>query len=130
MSGGAFEYVMGGMYADATKTKLISESSGFTETELTLNSSEFIGAKYIDMYDYGTSYTDFSRIKLGDATGETRGWYSDYTDFVASDYPWFLRGGSHSIGTVAGVFCSGSGNGISSSNYGFRLAVSGVIPSA
>ncbi|MDD4718310.1 MAG: type II secretion system protein [Bacilli bacterium] len=130
MSGGAYEYVMGGMYSDETKTKLLQGSAEFTKTELTLTSEDFIGSKYIDKYTYGTSYVDYSRRKLGDATGETRGWYGDFPDFVYSGSPWFARGGSCNDGTNAGAFNFISYNGDLGSVFGFRLAVSGVFPSA
>ena len=130
MSGGAYEYVMGGMYSDGTKTKLLQGFAEFTEKELTLTSEDFIGSKYIDKYTYGTLYGDYSRRKLGDATGETMGWYGDYADFVYSSGPWFSRGGNFYDGTGAGAFAFNSYNGDSSSDSGFRLAVSGVFPSA
>ncbi|MDD2180864.1 MAG: hypothetical protein PHW32_00665 [Bacilli bacterium] len=130
MSGGAYEYVMGGMYSDGTKTKLLQGSAGFTETELTLTSEDFIGSKYIDKYTYGTSNSDYNRRKLGDATGETRGWYGDYARFVYSSNPWFKRGGYYNYSTSAGAFHFNSYAGNSDSNDGFRLAVSGVFPSA
>ena len=126
MSGGSYEYLMGGMYSDTNKTKLIVSSSGFTEAELTLSNGLFIGSKYVDMYDYGTSSSDYSRRKLGDATGETRGWYSDSANFL-STYPWFARGGIYSDGNVAGAFYFGNTSGSSGAYYGFRIVVS-VIP--
>ena len=81
MSGGAWEYVMGN-YNDNMG------NSGF---------SSMPAAKYYDKYTSNTG-------KTGDATTETSGWYGDYAVFPYSSYPWFVRGGSDSGGTAAGVF--------------------------
>ena len=94
MSGGAFEYVMGVM---KTSSGTIGyQSSGF-------NDSTMPESKYYDLYEYGSSSSDYSRMKLGDATGEVAVWYSDYRTFVSSHY-WFIRGGYHSDGASAGAF--------------------------
>ncbi|NLL44698.1 MAG: type II secretion system protein [Mollicutes bacterium] len=122
MSGGAYEYVMGGMYnSDGTTIRL--GSSGFVQA--TIDGTEM--EKYIDKYAYGTSSSDYTRRKLGDATGETRGWYSDFASFVRSSGPWFRRGGNYSSGTTAGAFTFSIGSGTSLSDDGFRLAVPGVL---
>ena len=105
MSGGAHEYVMGNY-------NKIAESSG-------LNVSG-VPAEHIDIY----SGTSVSASHLGDATGETAGWYSDATKFISSYSPWFLRGGDCSSGGAAGVFSFGSYNGGSSIPYGFRVVLS------
>ena len=63
---------------------------------------------------------------LGDALGETAGWYSDYARFVYSSVPWFERGGYYSSnGDSAGVFYFNdySGGGYFS-YYGFRVVLS------
>ena len=85
MSGGAFEYVMG----NYNKT---AGDSGLTVSG--------VPAEYIDIY----SGTSVSASHLGDALGETAGWYSDSTSFVDSSNPWFLRGGLYFYGDTAGVF--------------------------
>ena len=72
MSGGAGEYVMGNY----------NKQSGY------LTVSE-VPAEHIDIY----SGTSVAASHLGDATGETAGWYGDYAIFVDSSSPWFLRGG-------------------------------------
>ena len=104
MSGGAWEYVMG----NYNKT---AGSSG-------LNVSG-IPAEHIDIY----SGTSVSASHLGDATGETAGWYSDFASFVYSSNPWFARGGVYS-GDYAGVFYFGYCAGGGSSGHGFRVALS------
>ena len=72
MSGGAYEYVMGGMYT-SDKTKIIIEDSEFSDEELTIGDDAFLGHKYINIYNYWEDDYYGSR-KLGDATGETQGW--------------------------------------------------------
>ena len=107
MSGGAYEYVMG----NYGKTK---GSSGLTVSE--------VPAEHIDIY----SWDSVSASHLGDALGETAGWYSDIAYFVWSSDPWFLRGGSYDDGDSAGVFYFGSGAGRDDgiSVFGFRVVLS------
>ena len=105
MSGGVYEYVMGNY-------NKIAESSGLTVSG--------VPAEHIDIY----SGTSVATSHLGDATGETAGWYSDATKFISSSSPWFLRGGDCSSGSVAGVFSFGSYNGGSYIPYGFRVVLS------
>ncbi len=103
MSGGAYEYVMGNY----------NKTSG--DSGLTIST---IPTQHIDIY----SGTSVSASHLGDAIGETAGWYSDYAYFVNSSVPWFNRGGYYDSGANAGVFRSGTfGGGVS---YGFRVVLS------
>ena len=68
--------------------------------------------RYYDKYTYNTSDTTHERGKLGDATKETLsttgttsgGWYGDYTYFVYSDNPWFIRGGGYDGEVRSGLF--------------------------
>ena len=106
MSGGAYEYVMG----NYNKT---AGSSGLTVSE--------VPAEHIDIY----SGSSVSASHLGDATGETAGWYSDYVGFVLSSAPWFDRGGDCSFGDIAGVFLfSNYGAGKANNHIGFRVVLS------
>ena len=102
MSGGVWEYVMGNYNNTAGK-------SGLTVSN--------VPSKYIDIY----AGDSVSYSHLGDATGETAGWYSDYDDFVLSSIPWFVRGGRYDIGTNAGVFSFDSNGGASYTYSGFRV---------
>ena len=79
-----------------------------------------IPAEHIDIY----SGTSVAASHLGDALGETAGWYSDYADFVCSSYPWFQRGGFSLYGDSAGVFYFDCETGGGSADYGFRVALS------
>ena len=112
MSGGAEEYVMGNYNKRAG-------SSGLTVSG--------IPAEHIDIY----SGTTVAASHLGDATGETAGWYSDSTNFVLSSNTWFVRGNQYFSGDKAGMFCFDkfSGKGVDSYNdsswfYGFRVVLS------
>jgi prepilin-type N-terminal cleavage/methylation domain-containing protein len=104
MSGGQDEYVMGAMY-NSNNTTVNTALSGFSSA--VIDAPNF--SKYIDKYTYGTTTTDqtaYDRSILGDATGETRGWYSDYQNFVypSSNRAWFGRGGNIINGSSAGQF--------------------------
>ncbi|MDD2377349.1 MAG: prepilin-type N-terminal cleavage/methylation domain-containing protein [Bacilli bacterium] len=106
MSGGAWEYVMGGMYNIDNQTIEIS-LSGFDQTVIDSEGME----KYINKYTYGTTKNDqtaFNRRQLGDATGEVRGWYIDRDFFATTNYPWFIRGGCQNDTTDTGLFAFSS----------------------
>ena len=106
MSGGAFEYVMG----NYNKTTGLS---GLTVSG--------VPAEHIDIY----SGTNVAASHLGDAVGETAGWYSDYALFVDSSHPWFVRGGYYGFnGDYAGVFYFNYGTGEAGNSYGFRTVLS------
>ena len=104
MSGGAYEYVMG----NYNKT---AGSSGLTVSG--------VPAEHIDIY----SGTSVAASHLGDATGETAGWYSDSADFVDSFTPWFRRGGLYGHGDNAGVFNFSYNTGGGNNTYGFRVVL-------
>ena len=51
-------------------------------------------------------------------------WYSDHSGFVASSYPWFVRGGYYNNGVEAGVFAFSRAYGFVFSYVGFRVVLS------
>ena len=107
-------YVMGVI---KTGTALDYSDSGFTTSTLPFNS------KYVDQYEYGTTYNDqtaYNRRILGDATGEVASWYGDSRGFVYSAFPWFVRGGSNDGPTYAGVFTFYGGSGRPTPERAFR----------
>ena len=119
MSGGAWEYVMGNM---------VDENGAFYPSFSELTQPE---SKYYDSYTYGTSYNDYSRGHLGDATKEVLSdssggyaWNDDYVRFVTSSYPWFGRGGYSYSGSTAGVFYFYAFNGSADSNHSWRVVLS------
>ncbi len=101
LSGGAYEYVMGSMVDSSNK--FLPSSSEFSKAP---------DSKYYDKYTYGTSNITHSRGKLGDATKETLkifgnasgGWYTNFTNFLRSNYSWFSRGGYWNNDIGAGTF--------------------------
>ena len=124
MSGGAWEYVMGNM-ANSSGSFYPSDS-GFVVSPAGPNFNH----KYYDSYTYGTSSTTHGRGKLGDATKETLktfgsyrgGWYTDYAAFPSSSYSWYIRGGSFSHGSNAGLFYFNSTGGSYSINSARAVA--------
>ena len=119
MSGGADEYTMSNT-VNTDGTTMISSSSGFATTT-------YPNAKYYDKYSYNTSVSTRKRSKLGDGIKEvyngSRGWYSDSPYLVSSGYPWFIRGGYYSSGSLAGVFYSNCDNGNARSDDSSRLVI-------
>ena len=140
MSGGAFEYMMGNMVysngqpmsgretsynANSAFTGILSDGTTYTGTYA------FPSKRYYDKYSYGTSTTEYTRGKLGDATiemaptGYYGNWYQDYASFVNSGYPWVLRGGRYDNGASAGAFNFDNGNGIASASSSARAVLLG-----
>ena len=102
MSGGAEEYVMGNY----------NKTAGYSV--LTIST---IPTQHIDIY----SGTSVAASHLGDALGETAGWYSDGARFVTSANPWFKRGGNYFGGGVFNFYLNAGGADI---DYGFRVVFS------
>ncbi|MDO5569139.1 MAG: hypothetical protein Q4G04_03410 [bacterium] len=118
-SGGAWEYVMGVM-----KDKNNNIISGLSGVNIDSNECGSI----IDCYSYGNSNNDissYSRLILGDATGETNGWYKDSSYFVyeANNNVWFRRGGDYGSSYAAGIFSYGTLDGKGYSTVGTRIVV-------
>ena len=97
MAEGSWEYVAGvlkGNSTDGSKDLVYATSKfnitnqGKPEGMTDLNFAK----KYLDLYNYRTSDTDYSQYIIGDATVETKGWNSDYSYFVYSSGPVFGRG--------------------------------------
>ena len=121
MSGGAYEYVMGNMVNSSGA--FYSSSSGFSTAP---------DAKYYDKYSYGTSNTEYTRGKLGDATkemaptGTSGNWYSDYAVFPFSSRSWFIRGGRCYNGSFAGAFYFSGSLGGASGDSSSRTVISNL----
>ena len=122
MSGGAYEYVMGNM---------VNSSGAFYSSSARFSTAP--DTKYYDKYSYGTSSTEYTRGKLGDATkemsptGTSGNWYSDYAYFPYSSSSWFLRGGYCSNGSRAGAFSFYYNYGDASSYRSSRAVVLGAV---
>ena len=107
MSGGAWEYVAACL-------------SGYTNKLTSETDTDYIN-KYIDVY------SSYNQTKYGDAVYETsssssnaNSWFNDYSNFVLSDYPVFVRGGHWSHGSGAGLFHFSYDSGNASSFSSFR----------
>ncbi len=134
MAGGAAEYAMGVMQDNTnTNTPMSGEStsynSGFTGkvyasgNYTSYTSTAFPSSKYYDLYAFGTTDNDssaYARRILGDATSETRGWYTDYLGFAFAERPWFVRGGGAYNGSKAGVFYAHRNSGDANWSFSFR----------
>ena len=138
MSGGSYEYTMSNMvwtngkqmsgnstsYNSAFTGILYNGGTSFTGTYA------FPSKRYYDKYSYGTSNTEYTRGKLGDATNEmaptgTSGnWYSDYAVFPYNSYPWFVRGGYYYNGANAGMFSFNHYSGYAYTRYSTRAVLS------
>jgi len=102
MNGCSVERVMGVRKTTETNEVPYYQLSGFdvnTMPEL----------KYYNLYEYVSNMLDYSKRILGDATGETNGWYNDNKEFVSSSYAWFARGGQCNSGNAGGCFAFSSG---------------------
>ena len=152
MSGGAYEYVMGNLtgYDDQSET---SKSSYMTtqvkppyvdlykESPYGNFTSGVSSGAANNPVDWGAgTYEYYWNNDIctwetcgGHALHETKqyqsvssisqSWGSDYSNFVFSSYRWFLRGGSASTGSSAGLFYSHNVSGSSNSDIGFRSAL-------
>ena len=113
MSGGALESVMGVM---------VNLAGIFDRAQSDFDEINTLDPRYIDRYDYGVTQSNsdaYERRILGDATSETRGWYSSSSQFVFEGNSFFLRGGNiNSPGLFS--FNNSPGNDTS----GFRLVLS------
>ena len=108
MSGGADEYVMGNY--DNT-----IGSSGF---------SKMPESKYYDVYTtYNADTACNVGICYGHALSETSDWYADFENFLGSDIPWMIRGGSYYDDMNAGVFYFNYYNGDTYNSYSSRFTV-------
>ena len=141
MSGGAYEYMMGNMvYSNGQPMSGYrtsdNQNSAFTGilydggTSFT-GTYAFPSKRYYDKYSYGTSNTEYTRGKLGDATiemaptGITGNWYQDDAGFVNSSNPWVVRGGYYNNGASAGAFNFNNYNGVANALSSARAVLLG-----
>ena len=141
MSGGSLEYMMGNMvYSNGQQMSGYQTNKNWNSafTGILYGGSSFTGTyafpskRYYDKYSYGTSSTEYTRGKLGDATKEMAptgvygNWYKDHANFPSSSFPWFGRGGNFGLGARAGAFYF---NGNDGSAYAYNSARA-VLPGA
>ncbi len=135
MSGGAYEYVMGVLEYDAqgmkdNEEKIATGSSGFkglSSSGSLIGKYDLPNEKYYNKYKSAnpTSSTWSSAkpesacnggICYGHALSETSSWYGDSAHFIYRSSSWFVRGGSCSSITSAGIFYTYNVNGNSNNN--------------
>ena len=144
MSGGAYEYVMGNMKASGNlaqqsgNTLSGNQNSGFNGPNYsgvsTTGGQNYPNSKYYDSYKYSTDDSEHSmRYIKGDATyevsqgdGKIIGWYSDYTYFVSTNSPWFMRGGYYNYAANSGIFNAGLNSGRAIPNTSFRIVLAPI----
>ena len=133
MSGGSWEYVM----SYTTNASTVGGSSGITS----LYPNFFTDSNYTKYWDKYTSTTNtqYNLRILGDATGEmgpfgsekdpdggTRqktSWYKNYTYFVDSSNPLFVRGGAWNYGTSSGQFAFSNDTGATDNRTTYRIVL-------
>ncbi len=127
MSGGSWEYVA------AYVSESEKNSSGFSKEELSA-----LSTKFFDVYDEDSEVNGYTKMILGDATGELgpfnyyqdgdkssrwhNRWYADASNFASQSLPWFFRGGDYKDGVLAGQFYFVWING-ANRDHSFRLVL-------
>lgn len=134
MSGGSNEYTMSVMtYIDGTVVSGLDETKNSGFNGILYNKGNIItktngidmpDKKYYDLYSYSEDANSFNRSKLGDATGETRGWYDDKECLVNALIPWTKRGCSSVGEDKSGLFYFCSVEGQALSHISFRTVIS------
>ena len=120
MSGGAWEYVAA--YVDNGNGNLTNYGKSLVNGDPKTKNVYAKGSS-----DSGENNYSANAGVYGDAVYETStsgsgttSWYSDYSYFPNTGGPFFIRGGSCSTGSSAGVFCFYNGDGYGYSSYSFR----------
>ena len=126
MAGGTWEYMASYMEGQLG-------SSGLIQTTIDANT------KYFDIYSSSSSITSYNQRILGDATGDngpfslieiipskiyySNSWYDDFSIFIESSNPWFIRGGHYKDGIMSGIFDFNRQTGSTNMAIGFRLVL-------
>ena len=134
LSGGAYEYV-----AAFNRNYSAGSTNYFTADSYKDASGNHFASNGGSSDAYATAYSNSSATNFGptlysvgitgDATKEVYkgssyyNWNSDYSYFVYSSSPFFIRGGYYSVTSRAGLFYSNSRSGIANSNYSFRVVL-------
>ena len=142
MSGGAYEYMMGNMvYSNGQPMSGYRTSDNYNSgfTGILYDGTSYTGTyafpskRYYDKYSYGTSSSEYTRGKLGDATkemaptGTSGNWYGDYARFPYGSSPWFVRGGNYGNGAYAGAFSFNYNSGSPNTNNSARAVFLGAL---
>ena len=135
MSGGAFEWQMGSYielsnilysgrcdYYNSGFKGLYGYPSGLNcNPNITNNTTgiDYPTSKFYTLY----LSTNWNINYLGEALGETNGWYKDSNGFVIVSSPWFRRGGYCSMGLISGNFGFAAYYGKAGTDISFRTIV-------
>ena len=94
MAGGSLEYVAGVLKGSSNELEYAKSKFDISnQTRADEVTEENFAKKYLDLYNYRTSRTDYSHYIIGDATVETKGWNGDKSSyFMYSTSPVFTRG--------------------------------------
>ena len=99
MAGGSWEYVAGVLKGNSTDLEYANSKFDISNQVKPEGMSDLdFAKKYLDLYNYRTSYSDYSEYIIGDGTVETKGWNGDYSHFAYSSNPVFIRGRSLRLG--------------------------------
>ena len=123
LSGGAYEYIAG-FYSESTSAyitsiKSVSEWEKYA-TEYTNNTNS---PKGIEIYNVGKTGDATKEVNIGYVENNYRSWNKDYSHYVYSESPFFIRGGCITDGISGGIFCSYRTNGINIPNVSFRVVM-------
>ena len=97
IAGCGSEYVMGVNKSSGANHAPCYKNSGF-------NANNIPQLKYYNLYEYTSTSSDYTKRILGDATGETNGWYGATKKFINSSDCWFTRGGNKAYYHSGGGF--------------------------
>ena len=120
MSGGAWEYVAA--YVDNGNGNLTSYGKSLvngdpkTKNVYTKASTD----SYENNYQQNKGVYGDAVYETSTSGNGTTSWYSDYSYFPVTGFPFFIRGGYFSNGSVAGVFFFSNSSGNGYSTYSFR----------
>lgn len=134
MSGGAWEYVAGYVnngngnlttygstlvnaadkYKDVYKVTSDGQSNNYNNSQPTTG----LGKPTKDTGHYGDAVWETSSSYSGSGS-----WYSDYSNFPNSSFPFFIRGGYCYNASAAGVFSFSNYNGGHDSSISFRVVL-------
>ncbi len=125
MSGGAWESVANAMYKNDNSS--IEYGTGGLDKNI-LNDN-----RYYDIYEYGTTYANWNRRILGDATGELgpfgipenlsiSSYFKSTANFVNKNI-YFMRGGAYFDTKNSGVFAFTTNDGLGYVGRGFRIVL-------
>ena len=135
MAGGSWEIVMAVMKSE-DGSNIISgrndnKNSGYTgilfdkdrNLSKIFSGKSLPDAKYYDVYNYNINIDSVDKSHLGDATGETVGWYGDFRNFLDNPKSWLMRGGLYNHEGLDGVFAYGGVDGRASILRSFRTVI-------